>query len=111
MDLRALCKAAVPELLPATGAIESFDQLWQRIQDEEQRERFVLFVEWLVLADAKCAQNLMSLTPHVLTPGEAWRASAPIVFDESAKDIAAPLARLWLAHPLRLPPSRSPCCC
>lgn len=103
MDLRALCQAAVPELLPAAGAIESFDQLWQRIQDEEQRERFVLFVEWLVLADAKCAHNLMSLTPHVLTPAEAWRASAPIVFDESAKDIAAPLARRWLAHPLRSP--------
>jgi hypothetical protein len=93
----------VPELLPATGEVESFDQLWQRIEDEKQRERFVLFMEWLVLADAKCAQNLMSLTHDVLTPSEAWRAAAPIVFDKTAGDIAAHLARQWLALPLRAP--------
>lgn len=103
MNLRALCQAAVPELLPATGEVESFDQLWQRIEDEKQRERFVLFIEWLVLADAKCAQNLMSLTRDVLTPSEAWRAAAPIVFDKTAGDIAASLARQWLALPLRAP--------
>lgn len=103
MDLRALCQAAVPELLPVDGAIESFDLLWDRIEVDEQRERFVLFLEWLVLADAKCAQNLMSLTPYVLTPSEAWRASAPIVFDDRERNIAAPLARRWLAQPLRAP--------
>lgn len=101
LDLRALCQAAVPELLPASGAVESFDQLWQCIENEEQREKFILFLEWLVLADTKCAQNLISLTSLVLTPGEAWRASAPIVFDETARDIAAPLARRWLTHPLQ----------
>ena len=100
MDLRALCQAAVPELLPATGEVESFDQLWQRIDNEKQRERFVLFMEWLVLADSKCARNLMSLTPDVLTSGEAWRASAPIVFAEPDSEIALALARRSLVQPL-----------
>lgn len=103
LDLAALCRAAVPDLLQDTEQVDSFDALWCRIADEEQRERFVLFLEWLVLSDATCAQRLIGLTPHVLTPAEAWRASAPVVFDESARDVAAPLARRWLALPIRLP--------
>ena len=46
MDVRALCQAAVPDLLTATGVVKSFDQLWERIEDEKQREQFVLFLEW-----------------------------------------------------------------
>lgn len=103
MDLRALCQAAVPELLPANGVIETFDLLWEGIEDDEQREKFVLFLEWIVLADATCARNLMSLTPDVLTPGEAWRASAPIVFAEPDSQIALALARRSLVQPLCAP--------
>jgi hypothetical protein len=45
----------------------------------------------------------MPLTRDVLTASEAWRASAPIVSEETAGDIAAPLAREWLARALRPP--------
>jgi hypothetical protein len=103
MNLAALCRATVPDLLPDTGPVDSFAALWDRIINEEQRERFVVFLEWLVISDAACAQRLIGLTPLVLTPAEAWRASAPVVFDEMAGDVAAPLARRWLALPLRAP--------